>query len=116
MAEATQLNIVRYRGDTVPDVLTIKDSTGAVVDITGFSFKMSVDQTEDPTDEVTQLYKLVGTITDAPNGVVEFEPSEVQANQTPNVYFYDVEMVDASSRKQTIVVGEYEYKQDYTKT
>lgn len=113
---ATIIHIQRYRGDTVPDKITIKDKDGTVVDITSFSFKMSVDETEDPVDEATQLYKLAGSITDGPAGKVEFAPDATEADQTPAVYFYDIEMVDASSAIQTIAKGDYEYLQDITKT
>lgn len=114
--EAQVIDFVRRRGDTAPDKLIIKNkTTQAVTDITGFQFKMTVHSAQDPVDETTQLYQLTGTITDAVNGKVEFEPTEIQADRVGEFYF-DIEQLDAAGKKLTIVVGGYEYKQDYTKT
>lgn len=112
----TSINIERYRGDTVPDQFTIKDSAGAVVNITGFTFLLSVNTEAKPTDVTNQVYQLTGTITDAPNGKVEFAPNASEADQTPGTYYYDVQMIDGASAKSTIVIGKYKYIQDITKT
>lgn len=112
----TTINIERYRGDTVPDQFTIKDSAGVAVDITSFTFLLTVNSESKPTDTVNELYSLVGTITDALNGKVEFAPDATESDQSPSGYFYDVQMIDAVSAKSTIVVGKYKYLQDITKT
>jgi glycine cleavage system H lipoate-binding protein len=110
------INIERYRGDTIPDQFTIKDSAGVAVNITGYSFLLTVNSEKSPTDTTNQLYELTGIITDALNGKVEFAPSAVQADQTPAGYFFNVQMTDAASAITTIVVGKYKYIQDITKT
>lgn len=107
--------IVRYRGDTVADEFTVKDAAGVAVNITGFTFKLTVDTLKAPPDNTTKLYDITGIITDAANGVVEFVPTSPNANQTPGKYFFDVQMTDGSGRIQTIQTGTYTYKQDITK-
>lgn len=108
-------DITRKRGDTYADVLTITDASGAPVDITGYTFKMTLDKSSSPDDATNNLYWLAGTILDAANGVVEFAPAAIQADQPPASYYYDVEMIDAGGRIRTILSGKYTYKQDITK-
>ena len=109
-------DIERKRGDTYADEFTIKSATtGLPINITGYTFTMTVDPSKTPADATGNLYALTGTILDAPNGRVEFAPTVMQANQTPGVYYYDVQMVDGAGRKRTIVAGKYTYKQDITK-
>lgn len=107
--------ISRYRGDTAADEFTILDENQLPVNITSFSFVLSVNTLKNPPDGTTELYRITGTILDGPNGVVEFTPSSLQANQTPGKYFYDVQMTDAGGRIRTIDKGTYKYLQDITK-
>lgn len=110
-----EIAIVRYRGDTVADEFTIKDATGAVVDITGYSFRLTVNTLKAPPDTSTQLYTLTGTITNGPGGIVEFAPTVLESDQVPGKYYFDVQMTDGAGRIQTIHVGTYTYKQDLSK-
>jgi len=109
------VNIERFRGDTAADEFTITDLAGVIIDITGFTFRLSVDRLEHPPDATTLLYTVVGTITDGPNGVMEFVPTAGNADQRPEVYFYDAELVDGASRTKTFEKGKYTYKQDISK-
>ena len=109
-------DITRKRGDTYADEFTIRSaSTGAAINITGYTFLLTVDPKPNPTDALANLYQLTGTIVDAAAGRVEFAPSSTQANQV-GAFYYDVQMVDGASRKRTIVSGKYKYEQDITKT
>jgi hypothetical protein len=108
-------DIERFRGDTVADQWTIKDSAGVVIDISGYTFVMTVNSLENPPDNTSELYSLTGIITDGPGGVVEFTPSAVQSDQKPAEYYYDVEMTTAGARIKTIDKGKYTYKQDISK-
>lgn len=107
--------ITRYRGDTAADEFTIQDEAGQPVNITSCSFILSVNTLKNPPDGTTELFRVTGTILDAPNGVVEFTPSSLQANQSPGKYFYDVQMTDAGGRIRTIDKGLYKFLQDITK-
>ena len=110
-----ELSICRSRGDTFPWTFTVKDAAGAPVDITGFSFLLTVDPVPDPTTNVNNLFQLSGTITNAPGGVVQFSLSTLQANQNPNDYFYDVQMTDGAGKIRTIARGTFTFEQDITK-
>lgn len=107
--------IVRYRGDTPNDRFNITKEDGSVQDITGFSFVLTINSRQDPTDTSTQLLQIVGVVVDASNGVVDFFWTPVQADQAPGVYYYDVEMVTNNNHVKTVVKGMYEFLQDIGK-
>ncbi len=109
------IDICRSRGDNFPFQFTIQDSAGVAIDITGFSFLMTVDPEPDPSDALNNLFQLTGTIVDGPNGRVDFEPTTVDMDQTPDTYFYDVQMIDVGLAVRTAVKGEFEIQQDITK-
>lgn len=108
-------NITRKRGDTYADELTLtSSSTGLPIDITGYSFLMTLDSRQSPDDETTQVYQVTGSILSGVNGRVEFAPTAMQTDRVGDFY-YDVQMVDGAGRKRTIVSGKYKYVQDITK-
>lgn len=108
--------ISRKRGDTYADEIVVTSATtGLPIDITGYTFTMTLDPAKDPATAANNLYTLTGTIIDAPNGRVEFAPSALQADQPPGAYFYDVQMVDGAGRKRTILLDKYKYEQDISK-
>lgn len=108
-------DITRKRGDTYADVFTLKSAaTGLPINVTGYTFVMTLDPDKAPVDSTNNVYQLNGTITDAPNGVVEFAPTSTQANQV-GTFYYDVQMVDGLGRKRTITGGKYKYEQDISK-
>jgi hypothetical protein len=113
--------IARKRGDTAPDKIFVKDPDDPTLplDITGFAYKLTVNTEQDPDPGApigTELVTIVGTITDAPNGVVEFPWSSAQADQVPEDYFYDIQQTDAALKILTIAKNQYKFQQDITKT
>lgn len=61
--------ITRKRGDTYADEITVKSkATGLPINITGYTFTMTLDPLKDPLTATNNLYSLVGTIIDAPAG------------------------------------------------
>jgi len=108
--------IKRYRGDThaIPRTMRSK-RTGAIINITGYSFKLSVDTLKNPTDEVTQVFKLTGAITNAALGEYQFSPNASQADNV-GAMFYDIEVTDASGAIETVEKDTYTVSQDLTKT
>lgn len=107
--------ITRRRGDTYADEIIVKSkTTGLPIDITGYTFVMTVDTRQTPTDATTKVYQLTGAILNANGGRVEFAPNATQADHVGD-FFYDIEMTDGTGRKRTIVSGKYKYLQDITK-
>lgn len=109
-----EINLCATRGDTSPWTFTIK-SAGSAVNITGFSYLLTVDPDVDPTGSGNNLFQLTGAITDAANGIVQFGLTVGQADQTPAIYHYDLQQTDGSSKLRTIAKGIFEFKQDITK-
>ena len=114
--EPVSINITRVRGDTFPFSFAIKDSDGNAIDITGYSFILTVDPSDEPPDASNNLFALTGTVTDGPGGIVQFALTAMQADQTPATYYYDVQMTDTSGNIRTIIKGEWAVQQDITKT
>jgi hypothetical protein len=109
------VDICITRGDTAAWTFSIKDSAGAAVNITGFSFLLTVDPEADPLNATNNLFQLTGTITNGPGGIVEFSMSALQADQTPAVYYFDLQMTDLATKIRTVAKGKFEFKQDITK-
>ena len=103
------------RGDTTPWTFTVKDSAGAVVDITGFTYLLTVDPSDEPTGSGNNLFQLTGTVAVGTDGVVQFQLSVSLSNQTPDEYFYDLQQTDGALKVRTIANGGFEFKQDITK-
>ena len=103
------------RGDSNAKGFIIQDSAGAVVDITGFTFKLTVNSEKDPTDQVNEQFSIAGVITDATNGKVAFSPSITDTDIAPGKYFYDIEQIDSGGGKSTLLVALALIVQDITK-
>ena len=110
-----EIDITRKRGDTHVMAFTLQDSAGAAIDISGFSFLMTVDPAEEPPDANNNLFQLTGVLDDAPNGRFSFAPSALEADQAPGEYFYDIQMIDAGAAIRSIVEGKFIFEQDITK-
>lgn len=102
------------RGDSDAKGFVIQDPAGVAVDITGFTFRLTVNTDLDP-DPGTQLFTVVGVIMDAPNGKVAFAPTVADTDQTPGEFFYDVEQTDAEGLVSTVIKGVCEIVQDISK-
>lgn len=108
-------DITRKRGDTYADEFIIKSSTTKLpINLTGYTFLLTLDPVKAPADATNNVYQLTGTILSAPDGRVEFAPSALQADRVGTFYF-DVQMVDGVGRKRTVDSGKYKYEQDITK-
>lgn len=106
--------IQRFRGDTAPDVFNPTDDDGNFLDPTGFTFKLSIDSREEPTDTSTQLLQLIGVLVGSPI-TIQFTPTIVEADIVPGDYFYDFQTIDGGGRIKTSIKDDYEILQDITK-
>lgn len=112
----TTINVTRKRGDTRRMIYTIYDQDENVLDITtGYSFLLTADPSKTPTDATNNIFQLTGSILDGPNGRVMFPITAEQADQTPAVYYYDVQMTDPNGELFTVIDGRFKIVQDITK-
>lgn len=108
------MDLRRYRGDTYPDEFVITDNSGSVLDITGYTFLLTLNTEQNPTNTTNQVYQIVGVIVDAAAGVVSFAPSVAQADNV-GTFYYDIQITDDTAAIKTLQKGKYVYLQDVTK-
>ena len=108
-------DLTRPRGDTYADEFILRSkTTGQPLDLSGCSFKLTVNAKKDPEDGDSPEFQVTGTILDAPGGRVEFALTDAQADRIGR-FFYDIQMVDAKGRKRTLRKAKYVFTQDVTK-
>lgn len=114
---ATLGDITFYRGDSYPITLTIRDKdTSDPVDITGYSFRMTVNTEKDPTSIATQLFTVDGVLdADPTTGRVSFTPSDTDTDHPSGTYYYDIEMTDTGGNVRTIAKYKFKLVQDISK-
>ncbi len=111
----TEKDICWGRGDSDAKGFVVQDSAGTAIDITGFTFKMTVSSDRDPADQVNEQFTIVGVIGDPLVGTVSFAPTTVNTDIIPGIFFYDIEQTDVSARIKTIIKGKCRIIQDITK-
>lgn len=114
MGKPADKPIETTRGDTASHEFTIKKN-GVAVNITGFTFRLTVNTEKAPLNQDNEQFQSVGSITDAPNGVVEFPLTQPDADLAVGDYFYDIQQIDGGSKSLTIVKSTYKVTQDITK-
>lgn len=85
--------IFRRRGDTYAIELTVTNQAGVPQNISGKRYVLTANSVENPEDASSELFQLVGEITDYENGEVEFPMTDEQANHVGH-FHYDVEETD----------------------
>jgi hypothetical protein len=105
--------ISRIKGDTYPIVLEVhRFSDKSLANVTGSAFTLSVSTDREPASS-TYLFQVVGSIRDAPNGVVEFPISAGNADSLGR-YHFDIQIVSAGEIR-TVTKGIISFRQDITK-
>ncbi len=115
MAEPAKLDIKYTRGDTIPMKFQLVDENDTAINISGFTFLLTVDPEEDPEDTLSNLFQLSGSITTPANGEVEFAPDATESDQEIESYFHDIQMIDGASAIVTIAKGKFDLLPDITK-
>ena len=107
-------DILRTRGDTYRIRRTVK-AAGVVVDITDWTFLLTINMVAKPADETDQVAQIAGVIFDAAGGIVDFTPLTADVADAGS-FFYDIESVDDSGAVTTLDKGGFILLQDITKT
>jgi hypothetical protein len=98
-------NICVVRGDTRSLQFSLVDDADDPVDLTGATAKLVVDTSNAPDDQTNNLFEIVGVISTPASGVIVFTPSAANAKQTPDTYFYDVQVTLAGGAVVTVATG-----------
>jgi hypothetical protein len=115
--ETPVIDIAYKRGDSKPLIFVLKDSAGVAVDISAYTSPvLSVHDDAAPTDVTSEQFKVTGTFPGGgTDGKVSFVPLITDTDLTPNTYFYDAQILDASGNKITFVEGAFAISQDRAK-
>lgn len=108
--------IIVYRGDTDPiGPFQLLDADGAAIDITGYSFKFTVNSEKNPSNTDNQVFTLSGSIITAADGTFQFAHSGSSEDSAPGLYYYDVQVNNGTSFR-TYAKESYRVRQDITKS
>lgn len=109
--------IRKARGDSNSVVVTITDGSGNTVDVSAYTGALlTVNSLFDPPDATTQIFQSTGDVaTEGAFGTITFPITSVNTDQTPNTYFYDIQLTDAASKVETITKSKFIISQDITK-
>jgi hypothetical protein len=105
--------IKRFRGDTIRMGAVVKQNK-KVMNVDGCTFKLTVDERENPTDSTTRKFQSIASIVDAAAGKISFSfvPSDVDF---VGEFFYDFEMTNIDGEIKTLDKGTFIFEQDITK-
>ena len=109
---AKRLDITCRKGDTFNLVINVTDSAGTAVDLSTYSFKMQVNETDTSSTNVISNDDI--TITGTAAGVLTVNiPSTVMTSVSGGLYAYDLQTINAGVT-QTWLTGVLKVNEDVT--
>lgn len=105
--------ITRKRGDTYPIEILVT-SNDIPLDVANCSFRLTVDPSKAPIDDVNNVITLTGALISGETGRVNFPLTSGEADNLGK-YYYDVQMTDAGGIIRTIMSDRFVWIQDITK-
>ena len=103
MSKDYEIEIVRR--NTFALSLTVSDSEGTVVDLSGYSMKMTVKRNSEDTDANAIIGPVTATISSPTTGVGAIALTSAQTNIPSGEYFYDVKIENAGVTDRHTVLG-----------
>jgi hypothetical protein len=104
------MDITRKRGDTKPLTFTLTDTeTWEPANLTGCSFTLTVDSSQNPSGTTTRLFQLTGVPSAPLLGKVELSLSDAQADHV-GVFYYWLKVIDPLGLKLTVASGQYVFE------
>lgn len=107
-------DITTFRGDTLDLNLVLTDSDGAVVDITGYKFWLTVKQNDDDGDDNALIKEYQDTHTNATSGISSISANATAMALTAGNYPWDIQMQDTGGSIKTLIKGDIIIRQDVT--
>lgn len=104
------------RGDDFTVGITIKDDDGNAIDITGWTFYLTVKKELSDSDADALIQEKVTSHTDPTNGKTEFELSSDQTDVNSDTYYYDIQGIDNDEKITTFVNRRMKIVEDVTKS
>jgi hypothetical protein len=117
---AAQADFESHRSDTINYVITVEDSAGGIVSLLGASeitFSAAKQKSDGTFGSTAALVKTMTgggiVVTDALNGVCQVElVTDDTKGMAPALYYYEVELIDASGDVGTVLIGTWTLTKD----
>lgn len=105
------------RGDDWTLKFTFTDTDGVPINITGYTFWMTLKSDPDAVDPGSAQVTATSGSPDAANGILYVTIPKAQTNSlTPGTYNYDLQQKDASNNVQTVLLGKVKVAKDITRS
>jgi len=98
---ATDLSV--YEGTDKTWGVTITNSAGTAIDITGYTFLFVVKETIDDTDSEALIKKVITSHTDPTSGKTQIVVDADDTSGKDGKYMYDFQWLDTSSDKRVVL-------------
>ncbi len=96
-------------------MITVKNSSGAAIDITGYTFFFTVKESKTDADANAKIDTTVTSLSDPTNGEVTIAVSKTETllpvSSSTQKYVYDIRMEDTSGKITTLLIGNYKILQ-----
>jgi len=103
------------KGDTTNIVLTVQNTSGTGIDITGYTFFFTAKTNNTDADANAVLTKDVTTHTTPASGITAINLTAGSTGSvSPGRYYYDIQMKDTSANITTLISGFLTVNQDIT--
>ena len=111
MAAAETQNLSMDEGTDITWTVTITDSAGDPVNITGYSFLFTVKKCRNDSDDNAIIKKTFTTHSDPTNGVTEITLADTDTDNIHGVFLYDYRWTDTSNNIRAVFKGSLEIEQ-----
>ena len=107
-------NLEIVRGDDKYYIITVKDSGGLVIDITGWKVYFTVKKNKSDTDANAKIKKNVISHTDPTNGKTQIHLSHTDTILDVENYYYDMQVKKSDGTIVTVLSGVFSVVYDIT--
>jgi len=112
---ATHTDLTFDEGDDFPYQITVVDSDGTAVDLTGYTFYMTVKDNKQDSDSQVIFKKTVTSIPSPELGIVTITVDRADTlTVSPGDYPYDIKYKDDSGDVRTVFRGKFRIVQAIT--
>lgn len=110
-------NLTHYRGDTLSRQITITQSDGAALDLTGYTAYFTIKEISDNSADDTNalLAKSWTNHSDPTNGKTILSATSAEMSIDEGTYKYDVQIKSVANVVTTVIAGEITILEDITK-
>lgn len=98
---ATDLSI--YEGSDKTWTVTILDSAGDPVDITGYTFLFVVKNSLSDSDDNSKIKKIITSHSDPTNGITQITVDAADTNNIHGNFIYDYQWLDTSTKRRVVL-------------